>query len=88
MKNFGTRDEILSVADIYFSKNSFANMNSLYRITPAVVYNFGKLALALEYELTSVQYGSWGDDFKYGLATKDLHWVTNNRVQAMVKFTF
>ena len=88
VKNFGTRDEILSVADIYFSKNSFANMNSMYRITPAVVYNFGKLALGLEYELTSVQYGSWGDDFKYGLATKDLHWVTNNRVQAMVKFTF
>ncbi len=88
-KSFGTAQEILSTQHIYFYKNSFSNYNQMYRLTPAVLYNFGKLALGLEFEMTSVQYGSWGSDSdKFALATKDLHWVTNNRIQAMVKYTF
>jgi len=88
VKNFGTGKDIVSTDMLYFSKNSYSNMNSMWRITPTVVYNLGKLAFALEYELTSVQYGEWGDDYKSALATKNLHWVTNHRVQAMVKYTF
>lgn len=113
VKNFGTRDEIRDKSSIYFSKNSFVNMNQMYRITPAILYNMGKLQFGLEYELTSVQYGSWDDvamtDWlashlisspgtvempavvnaqRHGLATKDLHWVSNHRIQAMVKYTF
>lgn len=88
VRNFGTANEILDVSHLYFSKNSFSNMNRMWRITPTVIYNLGKLALALEYDCTSVQYGSWGSEDVYALATKDLHWVTNHRLQAMVKFTF
>lgn len=88
VKNFGTAGTIVSKDMLYFSKNSFANMNQMWRLTPTVIYNFGKLALGLEYEVTSVEYGSWGTNFAEGLATENLHWITNHRVQAMLKFSF
>ena len=98
VKNFGTKDDILSTEALYFSKNSFKNMNQMWRLTPAFMYNLGKFTVGLEYEVTSVQYGDFddtlvggfpqSDDCRKGLATENLHWVTNHRVQAMVKFTF
>lgn len=90
-KNYGTRDDIISHDRIYFSKNSFSNLNTLYRITPTVLYNLGKVTFGLEYELTSAQYGKWNEhneDYWHALATEDLHWVTNHRVQAMLRYTF
>lgn len=88
VKNFGTAEEIVDSGHLYFSKNSFSNMNSMWRVTPTVLYNLGKLTFGLEYDITGVQYGEWGDGACFGLATENLHWVTNHRVQAMVKFTF
>lgn len=88
VKNFGTAEDIVDTGHLYFSKNSFSNMNQMYRITPTVAYNFGKLSLGLEYELTGVQYGEWGVGDKRALATRDLHWVTNHRVQFITKFSF
>ncbi len=86
VRNFGTKDAV--VGDLYFSKNSFSNMNQMYRISPELIYNLGKVAFGLEYEMTSVQYGSFGLADIYGLATENLHWVTNHRLQLMVKYTF
>ena len=101
VKNFGTKDDLYGAKDgyapaanLYFSKNSFSNMNQMYRLTPTVIHNIGKFAIGLEYELTSVQYGDYKTvgDVKYiganGLAEDNLHWITNNRIQALVKFTF
>lgn len=88
VKNFGTAEAIVDPGHLYFSKNSFSNMNAMWRLTPTVLYNLGKLTFGLEYDVTGVQYGEWGDGPCYGLATENLHWVTNHRVQAMVKFTF
>ena len=95
VKNFGTKDDLYGAKDgyapaanLYFSKNSFSNLNSLWRITPTVVYNLGKIQFGLEYELTSAQYGKFGLSDKSALATEDLHWVTNNRLQAMVRYSF
>lgn len=105
VKNFGTKDRLtdpqpstagdVPASNLYFSKNSFSNMNQMYRIAPAVVWNIGKFALGLEYELTSVQYGDYvrgtdGSNYVscYGLADDNLHWVTNHRAVLMVKFTF
>ena len=88
VKNFGTAEDIVDTGHLYFSKNSFSNMNQMYRITPTVAYNFGKLSLGLEYELTGVQYGEWGVGDKSALATRNLHWVTNHRVQFITKFSF
>ncbi len=101
VKNFGTKDDLYGAKDgyapaanLYFSKNSFSNMNQMFRLTPTVIRNIGKFAIGLEYELTSVQYGDYKTigDRKYiganGLAEDNLHWITNNRIQALVKFTF
>ena len=69
-------------------------MNRMWRLTPTIIRNIGKFALGIEYELTSVQYGDYKnlDGIKLigknGLAEDNLHWVTNNRVQALMKFTF
>ena len=86
VRNFGTAQEL--VGPLYFSKNSFSNMNRMFRITPEITFNWGKVTLGFEYELTSVQYGSFGATDKYGLATQDLHWVTNNRILAMLRYSF
>lgn len=89
MKNFGLSEgasKPLDKSEIYFCKNGFANLNQMYRINPEVMYNFGKFTLGLEYQYTAVQYG---DNFnEWALATDNLRWVGNHRVQAMVKFTF
>ena len=73
---------------IFYNGNGFKNINRMFRIQPEITYNIGKFTLGLEYMLTAVQYG---DDKTYnlrGLSTEGLHWIYNNRVQAMVKFTF
>jgi len=101
VKNFGTKDDLYGAKDgyapaanLYFSKNSFSNMNQMYRLTPTVIHNIGKFAIGLEYELTSVQYGDYKTvgDVKCiganGLAEDNLHWITNHRIQALAKFTF
>ena len=89
VKNFGCKDKIIDKDHLYFSKNSFSNMNCMWRLTPTVVYNLGKVALGLEYELTGVRYGSFDSTGEFhGLATKDLHDVSNNRFNAFVKYTF
>lgn len=89
MKNFGLSEgtsKPLDKSEIYFCKNGFANLNQMYRINPEVMYNFGKFTVGLEYQYTAVQYG---DNFnEWALATDNLRWVGNHRVQAMVKFTF
>ena len=86
VRNFGTKDAL--VGDLYFSKNSFSNMRQMYRIAPEVIYNLGKVAFGLEYEMTSVQYGDFGAADVYGLANQNIHCVTNHRFQLMVKYTF
>ncbi|MBQ9660170.1 MAG: VCBS domain-containing protein [Bacteroidales bacterium] len=86
VRNFGTKDAL--VGDLYFSKNSFSNMNRMFRVTPEIMFNWGKLTLGLEYEMTGVQYGSFGQHDNYGLATEGLHWVVNHRFQAMLRYTF
>ena len=88
---------------LYFSGNGFSNLNSMWRIVPTAACNFGKLTLAVEWNITSAQYGDYkkvsvpGADGpqtrKYllsatGLASDNLHWVTNHRLQMMIRYTF
>ena len=86
VRNFGTKDAL--VGDLYSSKNSFSNMRQMYRIAPELIYNLGKVAFGLEYEMTSVQYGDFGAADVYGLANQNIHCVANHRFQLMVKYTF
>lgn len=87
-RNFGTAVDIISPDYLYFNKNSFSNMNAMWRLTPGIMYNIGKITLAFDWEITSVQYGKWGIGDTRALATQDLHWITNNRLQAMVRYSF
>ena len=88
VRNFGTAYDIIGTDYLYFSKNSFSNMNRMWRVTPALLYNIGKITLALDWELTGIQYGSWGPKDTKALATQDLHWIVNNRLQLMVRYSF
>lgn len=102
MKNLGLADadvdttpgsgaDHISASDVYFNKNGFANMNQMFRISPEVLYTFGKFVIGLEWQYTAVQYGKYEDGNllnRKALATEGLHWVGNHRIQSMVKFTF
>ena len=95
VKNFGTKEALAANAagkpeGFWFSGNSFDNMNQMARVTPTFIYNLGKVALGLEYEMTTVQYGdkTLGLNMAKGLYDQGLHWVTNHRVQGLVKYTF
>ena len=93
VKNLGLAEAAsapLAKADVYFCGNGFSNINQMYRINPQIIYNIGKLNVGLEYQLTNVQYGEYdgGKLNEYGLATKNLHWVCNHRVNMMVKYNF
>lgn len=83
IKNFGIGRDIKG--DYWFCSNSAKNINQVYRITPAVLRSFGKLQVGLEYEMTGAQYGTMDAQ---GVVSKDLKWVVNNRINAMLKFTF
>lgn len=88
VRNFGTAKDLADASLLYFSKNSFSNLNSMWRLTPTVIYNMGKLQFALEYELTGACYGEFGLYDLKALATQNRHNVTNHRVQGMVKYSF
>lgn len=106
-KNLGTADALLvdytdaegneyaSIANNYLSKNTFANINSMWRLAPGIVRNWGKLALTFEWHITSVQYGEFIKQgtvsyvqAKNGMAENNLHWITNHRLQMMLKYSF
>lgn len=103
VKNLGLAKEVergsIAKSDVYFCGNGFSNINQMYRINPQLIYNIGKLNVGLEYQWTSVQYGKYdkvddGEGGKFdalnarGLATSDLHWVGNHRINLMVKYNF
>lgn len=95
VRNFGTKDPLVDAdndgqLDLYFSKNSFDNMNRMWRLSPTLLWTVGKFQLGCEYEITSVQYGdkSLARNAANALYDQGLHWVTNHRVQLMTKYNF
>ena len=98
----GVIDEPIAKSNVYFCGNGFSNINQMYRINPQLIYNIGKMNLGLEYQWTSVQYGDYVDaqdcsdgtckivpglDVR-GLASDNLRWVGNHRINMMVKYNF
>lgn len=93
IKNFGVGKEIKEgvldnkVQPLYFfCKNSFKNVNSVWRLTPTVLRNIGKFTVGVECELTSAQYGALS--LADGTCAENTHNVLNTRLQGMLKFTF
>lgn len=91
VRMFGTSVDVLQDKDdsgaykYIWVKNSANVLDQMFRVQPEVIYNLGKLALGLEYMATGVEYGKPNARM---LASTDLHWVINHRVQMMVKYTF
>lgn len=93
IKNLGANTDFVGTTgtykdNFYFNANGAKNLDSVWRLVPAVCYNAGKFTLGLEYNLTCARYGSMSSINARGLATQDLHNIINHRVQMMVKFSF
>jgi hypothetical protein len=90
VKNFGTSRGIVGSDAFYFSKNSYKQMRQMYRISPIIIRNLGKVALALECEITGIEYGSKLDAATglYEVQGTNDGWLVNTRLQAMLKYTF
>lgn len=98
IKNFGTKKPLDGhfgqPEGFYFYGQTEKTFNSAWRLTPTIMYNLGKFTFGVEYEVTSAQYGVLSEGATYamnltkGIYDQGLHWVTNHRAQAMVKFTF
>jgi hypothetical protein len=90
----GPGADYIPVSDVYFNKNGFANMNQMFRVSPEVLYTFGKFVVGLEWQYTAVQYGKYHKKDgvnclnRKALATEGLHWIGNHRIQSMVRFNF
>lgn len=70
----------------FFAKNGPDKLAQMYRIQPDILYNLGKFQIGLEYMFTSVQFGK--AETGSVLATQNLHWISNHRIQTMVKYNF
>ena len=95
IKALGTQHKLPVDADgysnagsIYYASNGFKNMNQMFRVTPTLAYNIGKLTFAIEYDYTKVEYGDLSKLDDHGLANKNKRWVENHRVLGMAKLTF
>ncbi len=73
---------------IYYFASGFKNIDQLFRATPTIAYNAGKLTVALEYDATLVQYGDVKKLGANALSTVDPHGILNHRILGVVKFSF
>lgn len=80
--NNGSKEELLSSSLVYGRATS---IRSLFRISPRVIYNVGKLRLAFELEYTSAAYGNNYDTFYIPSETTD---ADNLRALAAIYYFF
>ena len=86
MKQFGTTTNLADVKQLWLNTSADAKIQQDFRATPTVVWNLGKFALSLEYNLTAAQFGEGERNARgmYGNA----HWLMNHRFICMTKFNF
>ena len=86
MKQFGTTTNLADVKQLWLNTSADAKIQQAFRATPTVVWNLGKFALSLEYNLTAAQFGEGERNARgmYGNA----HWLMNHRFICMTKFNF
>ena len=72
---------------IYYSSFGSKNIAQMLRVTPTLAYNAGKLTVAVEYNNTTVQYGSVSKLDNYARPLEDLHQVTNHRLMGVIRFS-
>lgn len=79
-KNLGCEDEITGPIFMRGEKN----MDNMWRVAPSVLYTHNAMSFGIEYNPTTVAYGT--PDNKYKVS--DTHTVTNHRICAMMKYNF
>ena len=79
-KNLGCQDDI--VGPIYMRGEK--NMDNMWRIAPSLLYTHNAMSFGIEYNPTTVAYGTADSRYK----VKDTHNVTNHRICAMMKYNF
>ena len=87
-KNLGTSDDLATMADGSVLIAGLATkIQTLYRIAPHVSYNVKKFKLALEYEMTSADYGTGDINLSNGLYDASIN-ATNHRVLLTTTYLF
>ena len=79
-KNLGCKDDI--VGPIYMRGEK--NMDSMWRDALSILYTHNAMSIGIEWNSTTVAYGK--ADSRYKMS--DTHNVTNDRICAMLKYTF
>ena len=79
-KNLGCKDEF--TGPIYMRGEK--NMDNMWRIAPSVLYTHNAMQIGIEYNPTTVAYGTPDSQYKMS----DTHNVTNHRICAMLKYNF
>jgi len=74
-------------SDVYYASAGSKGISQMYRVTPTIAYNVGKLTFAVEYNNTTVQYGTDTQLDNYARPKQNLHWITNHRVMGVVRFS-
>jgi len=81
-RNNGSKEEVLSPSLVY---GRATTIRSLYRISPRIIYNVGKVRLAMELEYTNAAYGENYNEFYIPDQTTD---ADNLRVLAAIYYFF
>ncbi len=81
-KNRGCKDDFADPSMMYI--RGFKNIDNFWRVAPSILYTHNAMQIGLEYEPTTVGYGTMNAD---GSVDKT-HSVTNHRVCALLKYNF
>ncbi len=81
-KNLGCEDDFVSSKMMYV--RGYKNIDNFWRVSPSVLYTHNAMQIGLEYEPTTVGYGTMKAD---GSVDKE-HSVTNHRICALLKYNF
>ena len=81
-KNTGCKDDFADPSMMYI--RGFKNIDNFWRVAPSILYTHNAMQIGLEYEPTTVGYGTMNAD---GSVDKT-HSVTNHRVCALLKYNF
>ena len=104
MKQLGTTEDLLNPSLLWLNTAASTNIQSAFRATPTIAFNWGKLTVSLEYNFTAAEFGNQvlvpdttgpGQHYEYvsrnnrGLFENgNTHWIANHRIINMVKFNF
>ena len=102
MKQLGTTKDLVDPSLLWLNTAASTNIQSAFRATPTIAYNWGKLTVSLEYNFTMAEFGNQnlvtdptGKHYEYVSRNNrgvfdagNTHWIANHRIINMVKFNF